>query len=367
MKKILFIILTTASMLTASAQTMLKQRIDQEIGTIIVKNNTIVRIEKDTCNYVAYLSDLSGPAAEAIVRNLVEITDTKLITTEAAKDKTIIVGTTADSCSFTIVNDGIVIHKGKTYSNELGELLIDGKKNEPDRNWTGLESYGFGKRFYWDFHYGWTNFANAGKGFISRGATSDVTKFEYGDVDVCIGYSIYKDHHFAAGLGLGFKAVGYTFNDPYIVAAQTGDSYTLEAMDAPLGTSNNWKTSLQNAAIIVPIHFQYFPNARDHSFNLKLDVIPSFCIMSEFDQEYKATEGNVSQHNMTRTNLIHNIFNCNLRFGINYDLLGVYVETSLMPISDNLKLGSSLTNNTFKNTLPYHISLGLTFRFDELD
>lgn len=106
-------------------------------------------------------------------------------------------------------------------------------KNKPDRNWTGLESYGFGKRFYWDFHYGWTNFANAGKGFISRGATSDVTKFEYGDVDVCIGYSIYKDHHFAAGLGLGFKAVGYTFNDLYIVAAQTGDSYTLEAMDAP--------------------------------------------------------------------------------------------------------------------------------------
>ena len=125
MKKILFIILTTASMLTASAQTMLKQRIDQEIGTIIVKNNTIVRIEKDTCNYVAYLSDLSGPAAEAIVRNLVEITDTKLITTEAAKDKTIIVGTTADSCSFTIVNDGIVIHKGKTYSNELGKLLLE--------------------------------------------------------------------------------------------------------------------------------------------------------------------------------------------------------------------------------------------------
>lgn len=371
MKKYITIVIAVAALLSASAQPkMMRQHIDQEIRNITVNNNTVVRLEKDTCNYVAYLCEQSEEVSS--LRDLVEVKGTTLTTTEAAKDKTIIVGTTATNAELSIEEDAIVIHDGETYTcgshwTSLRNTERSITETKTERDFTGLKKYGPSSRIYWDFNFGWTNFALKGKGLISRGATDDVTKFSYGDEAFSLGYSIYKDDHFAIGVGLGYKLSSYTFGDPYVTATTSEGGYTLEAPGLPYGASSEWETTLTNQSITFPIHFQYYPIADDHAFNLKLDLIPSFCFMSTLDQQYKSTNGNVTTQNRTTTKLAHNIFNCNLRFGINYGLIGAYVETSLLPINSYMKLGSSLHNNTFQNGLPYHVALGLTFRFADFD
>lgn len=363
MKKHIIFLVLAATTWAATAQTQTyRQRLEQEIQVIEANGNCIVRLKQDTCNYIEYRS-----ADGKVPERLVVVENNKLTTTEEAADKTLYVGTTAKHLELTITGDAMVLYKDKVYAK--CQTTIDTNHTvalqTSERDWTGLTKYKFDDRFYYNLIYGWTILCEGQTNFggTSRIGTNDVTKLSFGSIGLQMGYSIYMDNHFAAGIGLEVNAHSYNFSDPYVAFKRTGTDVLLSRVAPDDG--NTWEKSYINTfGIGMPIHFTFYPIKKDHDFNLRLDFTPYFNCYREIAQEYSKEDETTQYSGIQTSEFPANIFNVNARFSVNWDVLGIFAETDLLPINNNIRVDETFADSyAYMNghMFPYHVAFGFRF------
>ena len=353
-RTILFIVLAAiASMTTAQTYTY-RQDLKQEIKHLVVKGNCIVRLQHDTCNWIAYRGAERHDTARLVV-----IEGSKLTTTPAANDKTLYVGTTIgkDSAEYLLTLDiednGIVIYNDEV--NTKGHITYDvyNQKKDNSRNWTGKRKYGAEKRILLDYFFGY-NFWATGNSQTSS-PIYPTTMSALSNTGAKLGYSLYMDDHIAAGFGVQYGFYNAHFKAPRV-------SYTREEnrlFTASSDSAGTWSSNAYMHTISIPLHFTFYPFAKNHKFNLQLEMIPQFSFGHKLTQIYNRESTEMSINATYERDLPYSLFNLSTRLSINYKTFGLYAEYGITPTSRNI----GFDNMTIS---PHNICVGIRINILEL-
>ena len=388
MKRAAIIVALIALSAIATAQnTIYRQNLSKEINVLNVFGDCTIILKLDTCNWIAYQG-----TEDDLSQNFFTVAGNIVQTTAAANGKTLTVGTSAsrtnnsaplvidikDNARVIFMGDtlrkgrhtrsfysGTVENKKKGTSTERGNTISDKKDNkntDTARDWTGLKKYTFGKRFHNHFQFGVARWIN-GNGLAPnvqstffKGQTTN-SPFASG-YSWQLDYSLYMDNHIAAGFGVEWGGNMYRFATPLISGGYQGDDYIIQVGSSDLPGA--WKTSANTMYLALPLHFVFYPNARKHSFNFRLDLIPRINIESKLVQEYINSSDDVTETRQYYREMPFNLFNLNARLSANLSLLGVYAEMGVTPIFHDVKKADGSSFN------PFHLSIGVVFNLFDL-
>lgn len=388
MKKTAIIAALIALSAMATAQnTIYRQNLSKEINVLNVFGDCTIILKLDTCNWIAYQgteNDLS--------QNFFTVAGNIVQTTAAANGKTLSVGTSAsqtnnsaplvidikDNAKVIFMGDtlrkgrhtrsfysGTVENKKKSTNTERGNIISDksdNKNNNIARDWTGLKKYTFGKRFHNHFQFGvarWINGNGLTPNFQSTFSKGQTTNSQFAsDYSWQLDYSLYMDNHIAAGFGVEWGGNMYRFATPLITGGYQDGDYIIQVGSSELPGA--WKTSANTMYLALPLHFVFYPDARNHSFNFRLDLIPRFNIESKLVQEYINSSNDVTETRQYYREMPFNLFNLNARLSANLSLLGVYAEMGVTPIFHDVKKADGSSFN------PFHMSIGVVFNLFDL-
>ncbi|MBQ6068785.1 MAG: hypothetical protein IJK84_04710 [Bacteroidales bacterium] len=355
MKKAFLFVALAAILSSATAQTYTyRQELNQEISHIVVKGNCVVRVQHDTCNWVAYRGSEHRDTARLVI-----LEGNTLTTTPAANDKTLYVGTSIGKDSaeyiltFDIENDGIVYHKNKVFTKGHITHNAYNYKKDNSRSWTGIRKYSANERIYMDYFFGY-NFWTTGNS-QTESPIYPTTMFYMTNTGAKLGYSLYMDDHFAAGLGLQYGLYTARFKSPLV-------SYSRDANRLFTATSDSagtWTTTAYQYTIGIPFHLTFYPIAKKHKFNLQLELTPMFSFGHILNQNYHLQSSDLTINNNYTRDLPYSLFSLSTRFSINYGILGIYTEYGITPVCRNI----GFDNTTIT---PHNVCVGLRFNLLEL-
>ena len=354
-RTILFIVLAAiASMTTAQTYTY-RQDLKQEIKHLVVKGNCIVRLQHDTCNWIAYRGTERHDTARLVV-----IEGSKLTTTPAANDKTLYVGTTIGKNSaeylltLDIEDNAIVIYEGEACTKGHITYSCYDPKKDATKSVSGIRKYGPDNRFFLDYYLGscfWNTTSMKAIGIpIYPSKMSSLSH-----TGVKIGYSLYMDDHIAAGFGIQYGFYSPQFKSP-LVSYSANDNRLFSATSDSAGT---WNTAAFMHTVGIPLHFTYFPIPKKHGFNLQLELIPQFSFCHKLQQYYIHETTDLTINNTYTKDLPYSLLNLTARFSINYGSLGLYTEYGINPISRNIRFD----DNTIS---PHYACVGIRINIFEL-
>ena len=388
MKRAAIIVALIALSAIATAQnTIYRQNLSKEINVLNVFGDCTIILKLDTCNWIAYQgteNDLS--------QNFFTVAGNIVQTTAAANGKTLSVGTSAsqtnnsaplvidikDNASVIFMGDTLrkgrhthsfysdtVENKKKGTSTERDNTISDkkdNKNNDSARDWTGLKKYTFGKRFHNHFQFGvarWINGNGLTPNFQSTFSKGQTTNSQFASsYSWQLDYSLYMDNHIAAGFGVELDGNMYRFATPLITGGYQGNDYIIQVGSSELPGA--WKTSANTMYLALPLHFVFYPNARKHSFNFRLDLIPRINIESKLVQEYINSSDDVTETRQYYRSMPFNLFDLNARLSANLSLLGVYAEMGVTPLFHDVKKADGSSIN------PFHMSIGVVFNLFDL-
>lgn len=352
-RTILFIVLAAiASMTTAQTYTY-RQDLKQEIKHLVVKGNCIVRLQHDTCNWIAYRGAERHDTARLVV-----IEGSKLTTTPAANDKTLYIGTTAEkdcNLDFEVKADAVVLYDGKAY---IGGEDVSTRTIDTDdiiasgpRNWTGLTKYTASDRIHNQFYLGFNEwFPKKTKGSIIRSPFLSHTAWH-------MSYSLYMDDRIAAGIGLQWSQNRYKYDQRCYSYFLDEHSLFSHFIHIPVDLSaiplKSEKSEIYSSSIDFPIHFTFYPNKDHHSFNLQLELIPQLNYICAIYYNLSYTQDNESLHVNYSRDMPFYLLQLKTRFSINFGIIGAYAETSLTP----LYKVTDFRDKEFR--IPYHLAFGV--------
>ena len=388
MKKTAIIAAFIALSTMATAQnTIYRQNLSKEINVLNVFGDCTIILKLDTCNWIAYQG-----TEDDLSQNFFTVAGNIVQTTAAANGKTLSVGTTAsqtnnsaplvidikDNARVIFMGDtlrkgrhtrsfysGTVENKKKGTRTEWGITFSDKTDNnnaDTERDWTGLKKYTFAKRFHDHFKFGVARWINSnglipnGQSTFAKGQTTNSTFAS--DYSWQLDYSLYMDNHIAAGFGVEWGGNMYRFATPLITGGYQDGDYILQVGSSDLPGA--WKTSANTMYLALPLHFVFYPNARKHSFNFRLDLIPRINIESKLVQEYINSSNDVTETRQYYREMPFNLFNLNARLSANLSLLGVYAEMGVTPIFHDVKKADGSSFN------PFHMSIGVVFNLFDL-
>ena len=349
MKKIVFVItLLTIATQGIAQSTTYRQNLKQAISHLVVSGNCIVRLEKDTCNWISYTG-----AAPNDKERLVIIEGNKLTTTAAANDMTLHVGTTASTSNahytltFDISDNALVLYDGKVHT--TGHTTIDGydSTNKKSATQPSKKKYDESHRIHNDFFFGYNQW------LTGNGLINDPIKAIFGnDMGWQISYSFYMDDHIAAGVGAELHANLYQFLQPNVAFSSLQNTPTMNYFDTPAG-GGTWTSIINTASVDLPMHFTFYPNAHKHTFNLRLELIPQFTFFSTHSRSYNFQQNEEEVVTTYTKDIPVNRFQLKTRLTFNYGLLGAYLEAGLTPLFKDLNINDRSVID------PYHFAFGL--------
>lgn len=354
MKKHILTITLTLLAGIASAQTYtFRQDLDQEINHLVVKGNCVVRLQHDTCNWVAYKGEQRNDTARLVV-----IEAGRLTTTPAANNCILYVGTSAGKDSaeymltFDIEENGMVVYDGEAHTK--GHITYDcyDPKKDPAKSVSGSRKYGPDDRLFMDYYFG-SCFWNTG--VKTENSPIYPTKMSFSNTGVKLGYSFYMDDHMAAGFGVQYEYYGTVFKSP-LVSYSASDNRLFTATSDSTGS---WSSSTHVYTIGIPLHFTFYPFANRHKMNLQLELLPQLSFGHSLVQEYQHDTPDLYIHNTYTRELPYSLLNLTARLSINFGTLGLYAEYGINPISRNI----GFDNYTFS---PHHACVGLRVNIFEL-
>ena len=356
MKKTILTITFAAIASMAAAQTYtFRQDLKQEINHLVVKGNCIIRLEHDTCNWVAYKGEQRNNTDRLVV-----IEGNRLTTTTAADNKTLYVGTTAGKDSaeylltFDIEDNGVVIYNGEACTKGHITYNCYDPKKDASKSVSGIRKYGPEDRVFLDYYLGTALWTTPGIS-ISGNPIYPSKMSSLSHTGAKIGYSLYIDDHIAAGFGVQYGFYSPQFKSP-LVSYSANDNRLFSATSDSAGT---WKTSAYMHTVGIPFHFTYFPFPKKHQFSLQLELTPQFSFGHKLTQYYSHETADLTINNYYTKDLPYSLINFSARFSINYGTLGIYSEFGINPISRNLKFDD--------NTLsPHYVCLGVRINIFDL-
>ena len=353
-KAFLFIAFATIASMTTAQTYIYRQDLKQEIKHIVVKGNCIVRLQHDTCNFVAY----RGPEHRDTAR-LVVIEGNKLTTTPAANDKTLYIGTSVGKDSaeclltFDIEDNGVVVHTGKAFSKGHVTYNAYNHKKDNSHTWSGIKKYDPNDRMFLDYFFGY-DFWTTGTGQANNPIYPTTMIFGT-NTGVKLGYSLYMDDHIAAGFGIQYDFYNVPFKSPRV-------SYSSEAnrlFTAASDSAGTWTTHASMHTIGIPLHLTFYPNPQRHKFNLQLELIPLFSFGHKLEQNYSREGSDLTINSNYTRDLPYSLINLSTRLSINYGTIGFYAEYGITPTSRNI----GFDNMTIS---PHNVCVGLRINLFEM-
>lgn len=354
-KTILTIAFAAITSMTVAQTYTFRQDLKQEINHLVVKGNCIVRLEHDSCNWVAYKGERRSDTARLVI-----IEGNRLTTTAAADNRTLYVGTTAGKDSseylltFDIEDNGVVIYEGEACTKGHITYSCYDPRKDATKSVSGIRKYGPDNRFFLDYYLGscfWNTTSMKAIGIpIYPSKMSSLSH-----TGVKIGYSLYMDDHIAAGFGIQYGFYSPQFKSP-LVSYSANDNRLFSATSDSAGT---WNTAAFMHTVGIPLHFTYFPIPKKHGFNLQLELIPQFSFCHKLQQYYIHETTDLTINNTYTKDLPYSLLNLTARFSINYGSLGLYTEYGINPISRNIRFD----DNTIS---PHYACVGIRINIFEL-
>ena len=368
MKKIACIIALMALTLLTHAQQSktYKQRLNSRINIIEASGDVMIRVVEDTVPYIAIQFkntpvSIDDATFAEVTQALVKVDSNHLTTTATAHGKFITLGTTLEDSLVFIIKEGAeVLFNGTDYTHEGRYVVKKECSSEPERDWTGLTQYDLGARLQWDFMFGWNSLGNGILGSANSGNELFKLSSFGSSVRWSIGYSLYMDRHIAMGVGVDLmNSDNYYFDMHYVENGSNG------ALAAPtIANAERWTTSIENWCVGMPIHFIFFPSAKNHLFNFGLELVPKFCYITTFKNNYKYEDDTQPVTEREIRTLSHstvglNRFDLDLRLSVEIGFLGLFVETGLLS-AGNFGLDTALQAKYGTSDInAFHLSFGM--------
>ncbi len=199
--------------------------------------------------------------------------------------------------------------------------------------------------FYWGFHNWGSDMWNGLVGMEDANALR--TSFSNYQLEWMNNFHLGK--HWKIGIGIGWESDCYKFNNNYVgfaADATTGtgnffigtsdDVIANEHLSDNLANLDNWETRFVARYINIPIRVGYDFKVGD--FAIGLSVIPGFNYNGKHTgmKYYMETENKEYQRIDSGIENFLNPFKCDLRFDIQTEFIGLFVQVPTMPINKNM-------------------------------
>ena len=338
------ILLTTICLLvagTATAQQVPVRILNQEvqrIDSVRITAGCHVAIVTDTVDCVRVAVYAGSP--EQHPDNLFFYTGRTLTVLPAAKGYGITVGSSNKQVAMEYVENGSV------------------DANAINVNTEPVVQYRYDKlddRLFYKLMAGWSNWGDGVlKGYggidpaVGGGAYSLKWKFHLAGYE--LGYAFVMHEHWSLGVGIGFRFDHYYFNAPYVYYHSTNGMQGFRQRD--VANRGGWQSQVNNTNMVFPIQFNLFAKPSHTGLFCQVELLPGLSIPSLTEQTYKSYENGINTTTETSTATWKNyFFTCDLRLSLNWGILGLYIESSLLPMFSHMDTG----NGQHINLFPVHI------------
>ena len=210
-------------------------------------------------------------------------------------------------------------------------------------------------RLFYKLMAGWSNWGDGVlKGYggidpaVGGGAYSLKWKFHLAGYE--LGYAFVMHEHWSLGVGIGFRFDHYYFNAPYVYYQSTKDMQGFRQRD--VANRGGWQSQVNNTNMVFPIQFNLFAKPSHTGLFCQVELLPGLSMPSLTEQTYKSYENGINTTTETSTATWKNyFFTCDLRLSLNWGILGLYIESSLLPMFSHMDTG----NGQHINLYPVHI------------
>ncbi|MBR1835637.1 MAG: hypothetical protein IJ785_09095 [Bacteroidales bacterium] len=319
------------------------------IDTVRITVGCRVTVVTDTVDYVRVSVYADSPSTQP--SNLFYYADGTLTVLPEAYGYGITVGTatTHVAVDYTLPDSAII----RTPSN------TGGSSPQP-------RSYGFYDRYFSKILAGWSNWGDTplnGIGGINPqladGAYS--LKPTFGSWGMELNYAIVMHEKWSLGIGVGVGFDIYRFSSPYVYYHHTENEQSLRVRNVT--NRGGWECSLDNVHITFPIQLNLFARPTHTGPYCQIELIPGIWTPTSITQSYQSNENGIATSTET-SDIVWGgrLLRCNLRFSLNWGILGVYLEGSLLPMLSNMAVpgGKPLT------LFPVHYGFSIDFSRAEL-
>ena len=348
MKKPVLTILMLLVLLPLMAQQRPVRIVNQEVrpvDKVRIPSFCHVSVVTDTVDCVRVEVYADSPAA--IPRNLFYYVDGILTVLDSAAPYGIIVASS---------NRHVVVEYVATPTTESQGLSQPIMPIEPVR------SYSFDDRMFYKVVLALSNW---GEGVFQGlwGIPSEYGDGAYslayrpGSVGVELNYAFAMHEQWSLGIGVGMEYNSYYFDSPYVYYYHTEGQHGFRVRNVT--NRGGWKSYLHQINLAFPIQFNLYSRPSHTGFLCQLELLPGLAVPTTVWQSYTSTENGIYTTTETSVGVLDAPpLCCNLRLSLNWGMLGLYLENSLIPILRHMDIGGGNTISLYP--MRFGLSLDLS-------
>ncbi len=294
------------------------------------------KVKIPSCCHVSVVTDtvdcvrveVYADSPSAMPRNLFYYADGTLTVLDSAAHYGITVGSS---------NRHVIVEYVSVSTTE-GEGLL-----QPFASVVPMRSYGFDDRMFYKVVLALSNW---GEGAFQglRGIP-----YEYGDgayslayrpgsVGVEINYAFAMREHWSLGIGFGLEYNGYYFDSPYVYYYPTEAKHGFRVRNVT--DRGGWGSYLHQINFVFPIQCNLYSRPSHTGLFCQLELLPGLAAPTNVWQSYTSTENGIYTTTETCMSVLDaSLLCCNLRLSLNWGMLGLYWENSLIPILRHMDIG----------------------------
>ena len=169
-----------------------------------------------------------------------------------------------------------------------------------------------------------------------------------------INYAIAMHEHWSLGIGLGVESHSYYFSSPYVYYYPEEGRQGFRVRNVT--NRGGWQSYVRQLNLVFPIQFNLYSRPSHTGLFCQMELIPGLAVPTNMWQTYASTENGIYTSTETCVSILDTpLLCCNLRLSLNWGILGLYWENSLVPILHHMDIGGGETINL------YPMRFGLSF------
>ena len=207
-----------------------------------------------------------------------------------------------------------------------------------------VRSYGFDDRMFYKVVLALSNWGEGvfqGLRGIPSGYGDGAYSLAYrpGSVGVEINYAFAIREHWSLGVGIGLEYNNYYFESPYVYYYPTEEGrHGFRVRNVT--DRGGWQSHLSQINLAFPIQFNLYSRPSHTGFLCQMELLPGLTVPTNVWQSYTSTENGIYTTTETCVGVLDApLLCCNLRLSLNWGMLGLFWENSLIPILRHMDIG----------------------------